>query len=69
LIDSNQDLSTVPVFIRDLGLFIVQSPSPRQVHLEWTKKHVTMRYFLKPWTLSELFVGYGCHLYSLFYGH
>jgi hypothetical protein len=60
LIDSNQELSTVPVFIQDLNLFIVQSSSPRQDRLEWTKKQSreTMDYFLKPWTLSELFVGY-----------
>jgi hypothetical protein len=71
LIDSNQDLSTVPVFIQDLNLFIVQSSSPRQDRLEWTKKQsrTTMDYFLKPWTLSELFVGYGFHLCSLCYGH
>ena len=71
LIDFNLDVSTVPTFIQDLGLFIVQSSSPRQDHLEWTKKQsrATMEYFLKPWTLSELLVGYGFHLCTLCYGH
>ncbi|KAM6495199.1 hypothetical protein JOM56_009822 [Amanita muscaria] len=59
LIDSNPNLSTVPVFIQNLGLFIVQAASPRPHRFEWTKKAVApvTRYFMEPWTLSELLVG------------
>ena len=59
LIDSNQSLDTVPVFIQDLNLFIVQASSPRPHHFKWTKKATSpvRRYFMKPWTLSELYAG------------
>lgn len=59
LIDSNQSLDTVPVFIQDLDLFIVQASSPRTHRFEWTKKATSpvRRYFMKSWTLSELLVG------------
>ncbi|KAF8221560.1 hypothetical protein L208DRAFT_1414824 [Tricholoma matsutake] len=59
LIDSNQSLDTVPVFIQDLDLFIVQASSPRP-RFEWMDKATSpvLRYFMKSWTLSELLVGY-----------
>jgi len=59
LIDSNLALDTVPVFIQDLGLFIVQASSPRPHRFEWIKKQTSpvRRYFMETWTLSELFAG------------
>jgi hypothetical protein len=59
LIDSNLSLDTVPVFIQDLDLFILQASSPRPHRFEWAKKATSpvRRYFMKSWTLSELFVG------------
>ncbi|KAM6494818.1 hypothetical protein JOM56_009441 [Amanita muscaria] len=59
LIDSNQHLNTVPGFIQDLKLFIVQASSPSSYRFEWTKKATgpVSRYFMKSWTLSELLVG------------
>ena len=60
LIDSNQSVGGVPVFIQDLNLFIVQASSPSPHSFEWVDKatSLVLRYFLKSWTLSELFVGY-----------
>ena len=59
LVDSNLELTTVPMYIQYFDCFIVQSSSPRQDRLEWTNKQSLKPtwYFLKPWTLSELFVG------------
>ena len=64
LIDSNQSLDTVPVFIQDLGLFIVQASSPRPHRYAWTDKvtRPVLRYFMKSWTLPELLVGYVTYL-------
>ena len=60
LIDSNQSLDAVPVFIQDLDLFIVQASSPRPHCFAWMNKATgpVLRYFMKSWTLSELLVGY-----------
>jgi hypothetical protein len=59
LIDSNLRLNTVPGLILDLVLFIVQASSPRLDRIEWTKKESqpVLKYFLKPWTVSELILG------------
>jgi len=59
LIDSNQSLDTVPVFIQDLDLFIVQASSPRPHRYAWIDKATrpVLRYFMKSWTLPELLVG------------
>ena len=38
LIDLNQSLDTVPVFIQDLALFIVQASSPRPHRYAWIDK-------------------------------
>jgi hypothetical protein len=59
LVDSNRDLISVPVFITSLGLFIVQAASPRFHRVDWVDKAArpVMRFFMKPWELSELFVG------------
>jgi len=64
LIDSNQSLGTVPVFIQDLGLFIVQASSLSPGHLKWARKTTgpVLQYFMKPWSLSELLVGYVTYL-------
>ncbi len=66
LIDSNQSLDTVPVFIQDLGLFIVQASesSPRPHRYAWIDKATrpVMQYFMKSWTLPELLVGYVTYL-------
>ncbi|KIL69261.1 hypothetical protein M378DRAFT_773366 [Amanita muscaria Koide BX008] len=58
LIDSNQSLDTVPMFIQDLDLFIVQASSPRPHCYAWIDKATgpVYRYFMKPWTLPELLV-------------
>lgn len=59
LVDANIDVQTVPSFIRDLRLFIVQTSPPRAERVQWHKKQSTpvLFYFLKPWTLSELITG------------
>ncbi|KAF8328004.1 hypothetical protein F5887DRAFT_160175 [Amanita rubescens] len=59
LVDSNQSLHTVPVFIQDLDLFVVQASSPRPHRYTWIDKATrpVLRYFMKPWTLPELLVG------------
>ena len=64
LIDCNQDLVGVPMFIQQLRLFIVQASSLRSDHLKWTNKATSLviRYFMKPWTLSELIVGHVTHV-------
>jgi hypothetical protein len=64
LIDSNQNLDTVPVFIQDLDLFIVQASSPRPHRYAWIDKATrpVLRYFMKSWTLPELLVGYVTYL-------
>jgi hypothetical protein len=64
LIDSNQSLNIVPVFIQDLNLFIVQASSPRPHRYAWIDKATrpVSRYFMKPWTLPELLVGYVTYL-------
>jgi hypothetical protein len=60
LIDSNLSLDTVPVFIQDLDLFIVQASSSRPHRYAWIDKATgpVYQYFMKPWTLPELLVGY-----------
>jgi len=66
LIDSNQSLDTVPVFIQDLDLFIVQASEspPRQHRYAWIDKATgpVFQYFMKSWTLPELLVGYVTYL-------
>jgi len=59
LVDSNLELNTVPGFIRNLSLFVVQASSPRPERIEWEKKEqrASLEYFLKPWTPSELIMG------------
>ena len=60
LIDSNQSLDTVPVFIQDLDLFIVQASSHGPHRYAWIDKATgpVYQYFMNPWTLPELLVGY-----------
>lgn len=59
LIDSNLDLKGVPsiYFLNDF--FVVQTPSPRAGHFDWTKKLSTepARFILKQWSLTELILG------------
>ena len=64
LIDSNQSLDIVPVFIQDLDLFIVQASPPHPHRYAWIDKATrpVLRYFMKPWTLPELLVGYVTYL-------
>ena len=64
LIDSNQSIDTVPVFIQDLDLFIVQASSPCPHRHTWTDKATSpvLQYFMKSWTLPELLVGYVTYL-------
>ena len=64
LIDSNQSLDTVPVFIQDLDLFIVQASSPCPHRYAWTDKATgpVYRYVMQSWTLTELLVGYATYL-------
>lgn len=66
LIDSNQSLNMVPVFIQDLDIFTVQASSPRPHCFRWMNKATrrVTQYFMEPWTLPELFVGYVTHAYS-----
>ena len=64
LIDSNQSLDVVPVFIQDQDLFIVQASSPRPHCYAWIDKATgpVYWYFMKPWTFPELLVGYVTYL-------
>jgi hypothetical protein len=73
LVDSNQSLDTVPVFIQDLDLFIVQASQsrypvchtpPRPDRSAWIDKATrpVWQYFMKSWTLPELLVGYVTYL-------
>ncbi|KAF5381962.1 hypothetical protein D9615_004249 [Tricholomella constricta] len=59
LIDTNDALTTIPQSIHDLQLFIVQSSSPHSQRLHWLNKtqFTYMKYYMKPWTLSELILG------------
>ena len=53
-------LDTVPVFIQDLDLFIVQASSHGPHRYAWIDKATgpVYQYFMNPWTLPELLVGY-----------
>jgi hypothetical protein len=64
LIDSNQSLDTVPMFVQDLDLFIIQASSPRPHCYAWMDKatRTVSRYFMKSWSLPELLVGYVTYL-------
>ena len=54
LIDSDRELTDVPMWVTKLGCFVVQAASPRLGRLEWEKKEMRVsRYILKPWSLEE----------------
>jgi len=55
LVDSNNILDKpAPVFRWGDPFFVVNAASPRQPHLEWTKKINSQRFYMKPWTFSEV---------------
>lgn len=60
LIDSNENLVTVPRAISSLGAFIVQSISPRVDRAQWSNKSSLPlnHYFMKEWDLPELIMAY-----------
>ncbi|KAK0431669.1 hypothetical protein EV421DRAFT_1852854 [Armillaria borealis] len=59
LIDSNQMLQGVPLSITETPFFIVQAARARIDHLQWKNQVVGIhQYVMKPFTLSELIVGY-----------
>ena len=63
LIDSNQSIDTVPMFIQDLDLFTVQASSLCPHRYAWIDKtRPISQYFMKSWTLTELLVGYVTYL-------
>ncbi|KAF8524245.1 hypothetical protein JB92DRAFT_3109660 [Gautieria morchelliformis] len=59
LVDCNRTVQGVPESLSCLEAFIVQSASPRIQRLEWRKKYeaVSIEYYMRPWTLSELIMG------------
>jgi hypothetical protein len=54
LVDSNSEVTGVPVWVTRLDCFVVQAASPKLRRMEWERKemHVS-RYILKPWSLEE----------------
>jgi hypothetical protein len=60
LIDSNNQLETVPMAIYSLHTFIIQSPSPCDKRTEWWTKYPRplRQFFMKEWDLSELIIAY-----------
>jgi len=60
LVDSNENLVTVPGAISSLGAFIVQSISPRENRTQWSNKssRPLNHYFMKEWDLPELIMAY-----------
>jgi hypothetical protein len=60
LVDSNYNLTTVPDNLLDLGSFVIQTASPRDDRVDWSKKtsHLYTPFFMKEWSLPELIVGY-----------
>lgn len=56
LVDSNQELISVDQAYYSHRIFTVQTPSPRQDRIQWTKKlnGPYQRFILAPWILSEL---------------
>jgi hypothetical protein len=68
LVDSNAELQEMPMFIRHLPLFAIQAASPRWSRIKWGNKHKIMLYYMKPWSLTELIIGYlivrrSCHCF------
>ncbi|KAF9033103.1 hypothetical protein BDP27DRAFT_1375012 [Rhodocollybia butyracea] len=58
LVDSNRSLVDVPEFLTARGGFIIQAASPRELRMEWKKKHTNAYYLvMKPWTAEELVSG------------
>lgn len=67
LIDSNENLIHVPISYS--RLFVVQATSPRPDRFAWRDKapfHVTS-YIMKPWTISELHLGYVVYMFNIFF--
>ncbi|KAJ7145413.1 hypothetical protein C8R43DRAFT_1012709 [Mycena crocata] len=59
LIDTNDELVTIPRSIIDSGRFIVQTASPRAEHMKYTRKLSKPHQccVMKPWSLAELVAG------------
>ncbi|KAF8195706.1 hypothetical protein K438DRAFT_781654 [Mycena galopus ATCC 62051] len=58
LIDSNEQLTSVPPCITSMGTFIVQTTSPGVCRTEWAKRNYThVRWYMASWTLPELICG------------
>jgi len=59
LVDSNQNLITVPMCYQN-RLFVVQASSPRRDRFAWQDKanRTVLSYGMKPWPISELILGY-----------
>ncbi|KAF9048103.1 hypothetical protein BDZ89DRAFT_1058044 [Hymenopellis radicata] len=61
LIDSNNQLTSVPVYLVDSRRFVIQAASPRIRRMEWMQKVPHSQYFLmKPWDCSELIAARQC---------
>jgi hypothetical protein len=69
LIDCNRLVLDVPPQLSTLRSFLLQSASPRKGQLNWQNKynHISIRYYMKPWSLSELIAGYVSSLHLLLY--
>ncbi len=59
LVDTNESLQTVPALISNTPFFILQAALPKRKHLQWANKTIgILRYVMKPFSLSELIIGY-----------
>ncbi len=59
LVDTNESLETIPAPISNTPFFILQAASPERKHLQWANKTIgILQYVMKPFSLSELIIGY-----------
>ncbi|KAK0431672.1 hypothetical protein EV421DRAFT_1926021 [Armillaria borealis] len=59
LVDTNESLETVPAPISGTPFFILQAALPKRKHLQWANKTIgILQYVMKPFSLSELIIGY-----------
>ncbi|KAJ7193368.1 hypothetical protein GGX14DRAFT_478718 [Mycena pura] len=59
LIDSNDDISSVPSCITSMRTFVIQATSARVFRTEWAPKrsYGAIRWYMASWTLGELICG------------
>jgi hypothetical protein len=59
LVNCNNTVLDVPLFLSSLRAFLVQSASPHSNRLKWRNKYnyFPIEYYMKHWALSELIMG------------